>query len=112
LSGCGAGAKEYPGKFTVQNGDSNVSVGEEYRYTDVTAKCSEKGGQITLMLTANKSGNTFTTTQPESGSGYAGGTLKLADGQDVTWTPVEGLNEEIIRQANSHPDVRGGARTF
>ena len=110
LSGCGA--KEYPGTFTVQNGDSNVAVGEEYRYTDVTAKCSEKGGQITLTLTANKTGNTFTTTQPESGSGYAGGTLKLADGQEITWTPVEGLNEEIIQKANSHPDVRGEARTF
>src|SRR5699024_8277627 len=106
LSACGASegpgapkedAKEYPGEFTVQNGDSTVAVGEEYRYTDVTAMCSEKGGQITLTLKAEKSGNTFTTTQPKEGSGYAGGALKMGDGHEYTFTPLEGITEDDIR---------------
>ena len=101
LSACGA--KEYPAEFTVQNGDSSVAVGEEYRYTDVTGMCSEKGGQITLTLTAEKSGNKFTTTQPEEGSGYAGGTLTMGDGKEYTFTPLEGITEE---------DVRGDAQIF
>lgn len=101
LSACGS--KEYPGEFTVQNGDSPVAVGEEYRYSDVTAMCSEKGGQITLTLKAEKSGNTFTTTQPKDGSGYAGGTLKMGDGHEYTFTPLDGITED---------DIRGDAQVF
>lgn len=95
LSACGA--KEYPGEFTVQNGDSNIAVGEEYRYDSVSAMCAEKGGQITLTLKAEESGNKFTTTQPESGSGYAGGVLTMADGEEYTWTPLDGITDEDIR---------------
>lgn len=102
LSACGT--EEYPGEFTVQNGDSSISVGEEYRYDSVTALCREQGGQITLTLTAQDSGNTFTTTQPESGSGYAGGTLTIADsGEEYTWVPLDGITDE---------DIRGDAQIF
>ena len=97
---------------TVQNGDSNVAVGEEYRYTDVTAKCSEKGGQMTLTLTANKTGNTFTTTPPESGSGYAGGTLnsltvKKSPGRLSKDSTRRSFRRRIVTQM-----CEGEARTF
>lgn len=50
------------------------------------------------------SGNVFTTTQPESGAGYAGGTLTLGDGSgEYTWVPIDGINAE---------DIRGDAQIF
>ena len=43
LAACG-GATEYPGEFTVANGDSSFYVGELFQRDTVTVKCTEKAG--------------------------------------------------------------------
>lgn len=97
LSACG-GTSEYPGEFTVANGDSSFYVGDGPHSRDyVTATCTEDGGKLSITVTESRSGNSFTTTQPEGGDGYAGGTLTLGDGQAFTWVPVEGVTDEEIR---------------
>lgn len=100
LSACG-GSTEYPGEFTVANGDSTYYVGDgPHRPESVTAECSEQGGVITATITETKSGNTFTTTQPEEGRGYAGGTLTLGDGgEEFTWVPLDSATDEDMRGA-------------
>ncbi|SMX86214.1 hypothetical protein [Brevibacterium aurantiacum] len=112
--GQGNDANEYPGEFTVANGDSQYYVGNgPHRPESVTVMCSEEGGVITATITESDTRNAFTTTQPEAGAGYAGGTLTLGDtGEEITWEPLDGLDEETIRLANSHPDARGDARVF
>lgn len=93
-----AAASEYPGEFTVANGDSEFYVGNgPHRPDTVSAMCSEKDGVITATITESKTGNTFTTTQPEAGAGYAGGTLTLGDGSEFTWVPLDGVTDEEIR---------------
>lgn len=113
-SGTGDEANEYPGEFTVANGDSQYYVGDgPYRPESVTVMCSETDGLITATITESETRSTFTTTQPEAGAGYTGGTLTLGDtGEEITWEPLDGLDEETIRLANSHPDARGDARVF
>lgn len=98
-------ANEYPGSFTVQNNDSTFRVGYDETNPDtVSATCSESDGLITATVTESTSGNVFTTTQPESGAGYAGGTLTLGDGSgEYTWVPIDGINAE---------DIRGDAQIF
>lgn len=94
---------EWPGKFTVANGDSEFYVGGgPYEYEKVTAMCSGKDGALTVTLSETVSGNSFTTTQPEGGSGYAGGTLTLGDGSTTfTWVPREGITEDDILSGES-----------
>ncbi|WP_240372159.1 hypothetical protein [Brevibacterium zhoupengii] len=84
LSACG-GTNEYPGEFTVANGDSSFYVGELFRHDTVTVTCTEKSGTITATIAESRTGNTFVTTQPEEGSGLAGGTLTTGDDEDYTW---------------------------
>ena len=85
LAACG-GATEYPGEFTVANGDSSFYVGELFRHDTVTVKCTEKGGTITATISESRTGNEFTTTQPDEGSGPAGGVLPLGESVDeFTW---------------------------
>ena len=93
LTACGA--KEYSGAFTVTNGDSSFYVGNgPHRPEAVTVQCSEKGGTITATLTESETGNTFTTTQPDEGSGPAGGTLTMGDGgKEYEWTVRNGAAE-------------------
>ncbi|MGP5077994.1 hypothetical protein ACTXKZ_08035 [Brachybacterium alimentarium] len=107
-------ANEYPGEFTVANGDSTFYVGDgPHRPESVTVMCSETSGVITAILTESSTRNEFTTTQPENGAGYAGGTLTLGDsGEEITWVPLDDLDDDTIRLANSHPDARGDARVF
>lgn len=107
-------ANQYPGEFTVANGDSEFYVGDgPHRPDTVTVSCAETDGRITATISESQTGNTFTTTQPEAGAGYAGGTLTLGEnGEEVTWEPLDGLDEDTIRLANSHPDVRGDALVF
>lgn len=94
LSACG-GTNEYPGKFTVTNGDSEFYVGESFRYDAVTVKCTEKGGTITATFTESRTGNEFTTTQPDEGSGPAGGVLTLGEsGEEFTWEVSDSGDEE------------------
>lgn len=94
LSACGT--TEYPGEFTVANGDSSFYVGNgPHRPETVTVQCSEKGGNITATLTESETGNTFTTTQPDEGSGLAGGTLTMGQGGDkYEWTVRDGATTE------------------
>lgn len=110
----GSQTNEYPGEFTVANGDSTFYVGDgPHRPDTVTVTCAETDGLITATIKESRTGNTFTTTQPEAGAGYAGGTLTLGDtGEEITWEPLDDLDEETIRLANSHPDARGDARVF
>ncbi|MEW1990143.1 hypothetical protein AB0365_16920 [Brevibacterium casei] len=98
-------ATEYPGEFTVANGDSTFRVGyDETRAGTVSATCSDGGGVITATVTESTTGNVFTTTQPEGGSGYAGGTLTLGDGSgEYVWVPLAGIDAE---------DVRGDTQIF
>lgn len=85
LSACG-GTREWVGSFSVANGDSSFYVGNQHRSDTVTVKCSEKGGSITATLSESETGSEFTTTQPDEGSGPAGGTLKMGDsGEEFTW---------------------------
>lgn len=65
LTACG-GTNEYPGEFTVSNGDSSFYVGNQHRSDTVTVKCSEKGGTITATLSESETGSEFTTTQPRA----------------------------------------------
>lgn len=96
--GSASQSNEYPGEFTVQNGDSEFYVGDgPHRYTSVSAMCSESNGVITATVTESKSGNTFTTTQPAEGAGYSGGTLTMGDGTEYTWTPLDGITDEMYR---------------
>lgn len=89
---------EYPGEFTVANGDSEFYVGNgPHRPDTVSAVCREDGGVVTATITESQTGNTFTTTQPEAGAGYAGGTLILGDGSEFTWVPLDGITDEKIR---------------
>lgn len=92
LSACG-GANEYPGEFTVANGDSSFYVGNQHRSDTVTVKCSEKGGTITATITASDNGAEFTTTQPDEGSGLAGGTLTM-DGEEFIWEVRDGATAD------------------
>lgn len=92
LSACG-GANEHPGEFTVANGDSSFYVGNQHRSDTVTVKCSEKGGTITATITASDDGAEFTTTQPDEGSGLAGGTLTM-DGEEFTWEVHDGATAD------------------
>lgn len=106
LSACGA--KEYPGEFTVANGDSEFYVGNgPHRHDTVTVRCSEKGGTITATLTESNTGNSFTTTQPEEGAGLAGGTLTMGDsGDEYVWNVRDGATAE-----DEHPfedDMQSG----
>lgn len=104
LSAC-AGAEEYPGEFTVANGDSRFYVGTgPHRPDTVSVQCSKKSDVTTATITESQSGNTFVTTQPEEGSGYAGGTLTMGDGgEEFTWVPREGITEG---------DVQGDGQVF
>lgn len=80
LSACG-GTNEYPG--------------ESFRYDAVTVKCTEKGGTITATFTESRTGNEFTTTQPDEGSDPAGGALTLGDcGEEFTWEVSDSGGEE------------------
>lgn len=94
LSACGA--KEYPGEFTVANGDSSFYVGNgPHRPDTVTVRCSEKNGTITATLTESKTGNSFSTTQPKEGAGLAGGTLTMGDsGDEYVWKVRDGATAE------------------
>lgn len=86
-----AQAEEYPGEFTVANGDSSFYVGELFRPDTVTVTCTEKGGTITATITESRTGNEFVTTQPDGGNGLAGGTLTLGEsGEEFTWTVRDG----------------------
>lgn len=94
LSACG-GTNEYPGEFTVTNGDSEFYVGESFRYDTVTVKCTEEGGTITATFTEARTGNEFTTTQPDEGSGPAGGVLTLGEsGEEFNWEVSDSGDEE------------------
>ena len=85
LTACG-GTNEYAGEFTVANGDSTFYVGELFRHDTVTVKYTEKGGTITATISESETGNEFTTTQPDEGSGPSGGTLTMGDsGEEFTW---------------------------
>lgn len=102
LSACG-GVEEWDGAFTVANGDSQFYVGNgPHRPDTVSVTCSEKGGVISATLTESQTGNTFTTTQPDGGEGYSGGTLTV-DGDEFTWKPLDGVTDE---------DIRGDAQVF
>lgn len=93
LSACGGtgGGNEYPGSFTVANGDSTFYVGEQFRHDTVSVTCAEKGGTITATISESRTGNKFVTTQPDEGSGLAGGTLTLGEsGDEFTWTLRDG----------------------
>ena len=91
-------ASEYPGEFTVANGDSEFYVGDgPWRHDTVSAMCNTKDGVITATMSESTSGATFTTTQPAEGAGYAGGTLTMADGTEYTWTPLDGITDEMYR---------------
>ncbi|SMX85155.1 hypothetical protein BSP109_02016 [Brevibacterium sp. Mu109] len=93
LSACG-GTTEWNGQFTVANGDSSFYVGNLHRADNVTVECSEKGGTISATITASDDGSVFTTTQPDDGSGPAGGTLKMGDGEEFTWEVSDSGNAE------------------
>lgn len=106
LTACGGQGEEYNGSFSVANGDSSFYIGDgTYRPETVTAKCSVKNDVVTATISESKSGNTFTTTQPESGSGYAGGTLKLGDGTEYTWTPKADITEEDIHDLSKDAQI-------
>lgn len=101
LAGCSGGGEdggggedatnEYPGEFTVANGDSSFYVGELFRHDTVTVKCTEQGGTITATISESRTGNEFVTTQPNGGSGLAGGSLTLGEsGEEFTWTVRDG----------------------
>lgn len=93
-----ASGEEYPGEFTVANGDSEFYVGDgPWRHDTVSAMCSAKDGIITATITESTSGASFTTTQPAEGAGYAGGTLTMGDGNEYTWVPLDGISDEDIR---------------
>lgn len=93
LAACG-GETKYPGEFTVAHGDNEYYVGELFRYDAVTITCTEKGGTISATFTEGRTGNEFTTTQPDSGSGPAGGVLTLGEsGEKFVWE-VEDPNDE------------------
>ena len=91
LSACGT--SEWDGSFSIANGDSSFYVGNLHRAENVTVKCSEKGGTITATLTASDDGSVFTTTQPDEGSGPAGGTLTMGE-EEFTWEMGDGGDEE------------------
>lgn len=94
LSACGS-TSEYPGSFTVANGDSSFYVGELFRHDTVSVTCVEKGGTITATISESRTGNTFVTTQPDEGSGLAGGTLTLGEsGDEFTWKVRDGATAE------------------
>lgn len=94
LSACG-GANEYPGEFTVANGDSSFYVGELFRHDTVTVTCTEKGGTVTATISESRTGNEFVTTQPDEGSGLAGGTLTLGEsGEEFTWEVRDGATAD------------------
>src|SRR5699024_4137223 len=71
------------------------------------AQCSEKGGTITATLTESETGNSFTTVQPEEGSGPAGGSLTMGEGgQKYEWIVRDGATTE-----DEHPfenDLQSG----
>lgn len=92
LGACG-GTNEYAGEFTVANGDSSFYVGELFRHDTVSVKCMENGGTITATISESETGNEFTTTQPDGGSGPAGGTL-TAEGEEYTWELSASGDEE------------------
>ncbi|WP_137770446.1 hypothetical protein [Brachybacterium sp. SGAir0954] len=75
------------------NGDSSFYVGNLHRSDTVTVTCSEKGGTITATITASDDGAEFTTTQPDEGSGLAGGTLTM-DGEEFTWEVRDGATAD------------------
>lgn len=104
LSACG-GTSEWDGAFTVANGDSEFFIGDgPHRADTMTVKCSEDGGAITATITESQTGNTFTTTQPDEGEGYSGGTLTLGDGgEEFTWNLLDSATDE---------DMRGGGPVF
>lgn len=93
-----ASAEEYPGQFTVANGDSSFYVGELFRHDTVSAMCSSTtDGIITATISESRTGNSFTTTMPDEGAGFAGGTLTLGDGTEYTWVPLDGVTDEMYR---------------
>ncbi|MGP5484675.1 hypothetical protein ACTXMZ_17015 [Brachybacterium alimentarium] len=104
LAACGGGvsetssggaANEWSGVFTVANGDSSFYVGELFRHDTVTVKCTEKGGTISAVISESRTGNKFVTTQPDEGSGLAGGTLTLGEGgEEFTWAVRDGATAE------------------
>ena len=94
LGACG-GTNEYAGEFTVANGDSSFYVGELFRHDTVSVTCMEKGGTITATISESETGNEFTTTQPDEGSGPAGGTLTMGDSnEEFTWELSASGDEE------------------
>lgn len=99
LSGCG-GTSEYPGSFSVANGDSSFYVGELFRHETVTVKCAEKHGTITATISESQTGNEFVTVQPDEGSGLAGGTLTTGDGEKFTWELRDGATADDEKPFN------------
>lgn len=102
--GGGGNSSEWEGSPQITNGDSQNSVGDgPWRPDDIAIKCAESGGTITATVTVPQTGDEFTTTQPDGGSGYAGGTLTMADGTEVTWTPAADITDEEMRTADGSP---------
>ncbi|MCT1921515.1 hypothetical protein M3C63_06545 [Brevibacterium luteolum] len=103
LSACGA--KEYDGKLLLENNEPSHDMGSGSHSRDtIKVKCEEKGGVITATVTESKTGNTFTTTQPEGGTGWAGGTLVYneGNGEEFTWEVKDGIEtEDDIMDARS-----------
>lgn len=61
----------------------------------MTVTCTEQGGNISATISESNTGNEFTTTQPEQGSGPAGGVLTLGEtGEEFTWEVSDSGSEE------------------
>ena len=94
LTACG-GTNEYAGEFTVANGDSTFYVGELFRHDTVTVTCTEQGGTIAATISESRTGNEFTTAQPDEGRGPAGGVLTLGESdEEFTWEISDSGNEK------------------